>query len=321
MDNPKRKIARSFIVPLLISAGVFTAAVLLGSCADLKSTLPGPVAAQAVAHEAGWNDPSSANFHGTYVMAHGWDLSACARCHAKSFQGGTAGVTCGSAGCHMDANGNAKSPYACNTCHGTFSASVSDTASWAPPRSLAGDTLEDAPGVGAHQPHLAEGELGHLVRCQECHAVPARFSSPGHITPGVPASVVFTGSLANKATEGGLVATPSFDRSTLRCSNVYCHGTFRLVKSQAPLKYQFAFEDTVIEGAHFAPLWVGGGTETTCGNCHGLPPQGHISVPNPLTRCGNSGCHPGIVDAQGNIIDPTRHINGKIDVQGEELDY
>ncbi|MDP4196679.1 MAG: hypothetical protein Q8940_16615, partial [Bacteroidota bacterium] len=72
-------------------------------------------------------------------------------------------------------------------------------------------------------------------------------------------------------------------------------------------------------GANFSPKWTQvDGSQAACGTCHGLPPKGHIGYPNnlPVTACGNSGCHSGVVDINGNIIDKNKHINGAINVRG-----
>jgi len=308
------------ILPPATAIATLLGVLLLNACSDLKNNLPAPVAVQPVAHEAGWNDPASASFHGKYIMAHQWDLSACTRCHAQTFSGGTSGVSCASSGCHIDDQGTLKSPLACNTCHGQFSAPAADTVSFAPPRSIAGDSSVNSPGVGAHGEHLVVGDLGRLVKCQECHTVPSQFSSPGHIAAGGRAIVAFHGSLSALATEGGLVPAPAYESATNRCDNVYCHGDFRLTKAAAPTQYQYIFADSVMEGENYSPLWNGGSTEGKCGSCHGLPPKGHLA-PLSLTTCGNSGCHFGVVDADGNIMDPGKHINGKIDIRGAELGY
>ena len=55
------------------------------------------------------------------------------------------------------------------------------------------------------------------------------------------------------------------------------------------------------------------GSEAQCGSCHGLPPTGHVDFGG-LSTCTN--CHFGIVNAQGQIIDKSKHINGVKNVFG-----
>ena len=302
---------------LLIACGAFE------SCSELKSELPSPVSANPVVHGAGWGDPASSNFHGLYLKAQNWNYASCTTCHAQSFQGGTSGVSCSSSGCHVDASGTPKSPQACNTCHGKFNAPAGDLVSYAPPRNIDGDTATTAHGVGAHQKHLLTGTNGKTVKCQECHTVPSSVFAAGHLdTPG-PAEVVFNDTLARLVTGNGTFApSPSYDPASLRCNSTFCHGNWHARKASTPVQFQYAFADSVIMGANASPRWTGGSTEASCGSCHGLPPTGHIGAGAlDVTTCGNSGCHPGVVDDAGNILDKTKHINGKIDVLGTQVNF
>ena len=67
-------------------------------------------------------------------------------------------------------------------------------------------------------------------------------------------------------------------------------------------------------GANESPGWTGGGGGGACASCHALPPAGHM--PFALSSCVN--CHTGVVNGAGNIIDKTKHINGKVNVFGSE---
>ena len=85
-------------------------------------------------------------------------------------------------------------------------------------------------------------------------------------------------------------AALAWDRESQTCSNATCHGVAR-------------------------PVWTSG-VGAACGTCHGIPPAD--SSHNPamtLTSCAT--CHPGTVDAFGNIIitnDTSEHINGVVDL-------
>ena len=273
-------------------------------------------------HAPGWTQPSSALFHGAEIMAAQWNMDGCKTCHGTNYNGIATGsnVGCMSSGCHVDANGNQKSPEACNTCHGTFTGSANDVASWAPPRSITGDSSTTSRGVGAHQGHL-RATFGKTLKCQECHNVPTQVFAAGHLNSG-PATVHMGDTLANLVTaQGTFVPNPSYDANAVQCSNTYCHGNWQVTKASAPADRQYIYTDSVISGNNYTPKWTGGASEAACGSCHGLPPKGHIG-PLPLSSCGGAGgCHQGIVDASGNIIDPAKHINGKIDLMGSERNF
>ena len=86
-------------------------------------------------------------------------------------------------------------------------------------------------------------------------------------------------------------ANLGYDHATQTCSSSYCHGSA-------------------------LPPWTSSG-EVTCGSCHGIPPIDASHNPAmTLTTC--SACHPGTVDAFGNIIvtnGTSEHINGVVDLQ------
>jgi len=263
--------------------------------------------------------PHAAQFpggrHTTYLRGALFPLEDCQVCHGTDYDGGPiVEAGCLRSGCHTDASGTQKSPEACNTCHGQFRSPAGELLSWAPPKSVAGDTSTTVAGVGAHTAHLQYANAGLSVKCQECHTVPAVWNAPGHIT-GMGAEVVFNDTLANLPTGGGLYvpANLTYLRSSTSCQNTYCHGNWvaRRATSSNPAYYT----DSVMVGNNTSPVWVGGSAEASCGSCHGLPPTGHLAV----TAC--SGCHSGVVNGQGTIIDPTKHINGKINVFNQEFPF
>jgi len=254
--------------------------------------------------------------HGTYLQNLGYPLTSCQTCHGSTYAGGAvANVTCMRSGCHADAAGTPRSPESCNTCHGDFTAAASNFPASAPPKSVTGETATTARGVGAHQKHLATNTVGVAVQCQECHKVPTQVSSAGHLGT-LQAEVVFSGILAPLPTGSGtFVPKPSYDPSTLKCNNTYCHGNWRLRKATSPS--QFAYNDSVMVGLNSSPAWTSGSADASCGSCHGLPPKGHIAIP--LSTCGS--CHFGIVSTDGKIIDKAKHINGKINVFDQEYSF
>ena len=261
-------------------------------------------------------DFAKATTHGTYLYNLNYPFASCQTCHGASYAGGTiANVTCMRSGCHADATNAPRSPESCNTCHGDFKAPASNFAASAPPKTINGETATTVRGVGAHQKHLATNTVGATVNCQECHIVPTKVSSPGHLG-SLPAEVVFNGPLGPLPSGGGtFVPTPTYNSSTFKCSNSYCHGNWKLRKATSTT--QFAYTDSVIAGLNYSPTWTNGSTDASCGSCHGVPPKGHIDVP--LSTCGS--CHFGIVSTDGKIIDKAKHINGKINVFDQEYSF
>ena len=246
-------------------------------------------------HKEGVKDINSQNFHGKYIMAHDWNLSNCQQCHAADYSGGILAANCNT--CHINQGG----PEACNTCHGSFA----DADLIAPPTDLDGNVNTSAPGVGAHSSHLFQPALMDSIACNECHTVPQQFSSTDHID-GTPNAELNFGTLASSGP-----SAPTHDFTDYTCSNVYCHGNFEFSKDSSA--YQFAYEADKMEGNNFSPIWNKvDGTQGTCGTCHGLPPTGHIAAT--IATCYT--CHPGVVNASGEIIDNTKHINGDKNVFG-----
>ncbi|MCX7874709.1 MAG: hypothetical protein N2321_00935 [Melioribacteraceae bacterium] len=240
------------------------------------------------------NDFTSQNFHGKYIASKNWNMNECQKCHGEYYAGGSSSPTCYT--CHKDSGG----PEACNTCHGDFT----KTSLIAPPRALNNAVSTSDPGVGAHTFHLTQIKIApENVKCEECHIIPKTFRTAGHIDSTPKAEVIFKGQPANS----------SYNFTTYKCSNTYCHGNFEFLKSKA--KYPFVYTLDKITGNNFAPQWNKvDGTQAACGTCHGLPPTGHQA--STLNAC--STCHPTVVDTKGNIIDAKKHMNGKINVFNEE---
>src|SRR5512142_33794 len=110
------------------------AALALYGCAKLQDTPPEAVAPGIGVHPAGWSDPASPDFHGTYIATkNSWDMRPCQSCHGSNYAGGSVGVSCLT--CHTKTNG----PENCTTCHGSTNP--------APPKDLSGNTVTTARGV------------------------------------------------------------------------------------------------------------------------------------------------------------------------------
>jgi predicted CxxxxCH...CXXCH cytochrome family protein len=289
------------------------AILLVSGCSQLQDNLVAPPQRnQSLAvHPVGWATTiSSDDFHGKYLRRQQWQMSSCWTCHGRNYGGGDSQVSCST--CHIKPGG----PENCTTCHGSTNP--------APPPDLDGNTAITIQTVGAHQSHIAGAGNTDGIRCSECHNVPATVYVAGHVDSGPPAEVLFHDSLANTVTNEPTTRdydvslptttpTPTWDSSVLKCSNTYCHGDFK-------------------NGNNYSPAWTSVGTgEARCGTCHGdvtkqtlaeraLPktPARGGTHPN-STQC--SFCHVGIVDANLNIIDKAKHMNGKLNVFGDERDF
>jgi predicted CxxxxCH...CXXCH cytochrome family protein len=303
--------------PVTIRYGLFSltlAAILfVAGCSQLQDNLVAPPQRNQVltVHPEGWaTTASSADFHGKYIHGQQWQMSSCWTCHGRNYAGGSSQVSCLT--CHSKSGG----PENCTTCHGSTNP--------APPRDLDGNIATTIRTVGAHQSHIAGAGTTDGIRCSECHTVPATVYVAGHVDSGPPAEVIFHDSLANTATNEPTTRdydvslptttpTPTWDSSALKCSNTYCHGDFK-------------------NGNNYSPAWTSVGTgEARCGTCHGdvtkqaladraLPKTSERGGTHPnSTQC--SVCHVGIVDANLNIIDKAKHINGKLNVFGDERDF
>lgn len=289
-------------------------ALILGAygCADLKDGIPSATAPGVQAHGAGWLDKASANFHGNAIRQANWDMRSCKTCHGQQYDGGVVDVSCRK--CHTGGAG----PENCSTCHGSSS-------NPAPPRDLSRNTARTARGVGGHQPHVAGTSIAYIIPCGECHVVPSSAYQSGHIDGTPNAEVAMTSLLASSVTNEPTTATyspdlplfapsPAYDANALTCASTYCHGNF---KNGNPV---------------FAPVWTdASGTQMTCGTCHGditKPTLAERALPRTVARAGTHpnvltcfNCHGDVVDASLRIIDPVKHVNGKLNLFGVERDF
>lgn len=267
-------------------------------------------------HGKGWEVPGSPNFHGKAIAAANWDMRPCQTCHGPEYAGGRIPSSCRR--CHTDAGG----PENCATCHGTTNP--------APPRDVHGNTARTARGVGAHQIHYLGSSIAFGLHCGDCHQVPGATYDPGHIDATPNAEVVMNTQLALTVTNEPSTVfwdshtplrtpAPTYNAATLSCANTYCHGYFKNGNLTN------------------APVWTDvSGSNSACGSCHGdasastpyrraLPKTiaqgGTHPDPSGTTSCGTTTCHIGIVDANFRILDPTKHMNGKLDLGGVQFDF
>ncbi len=176
----------------------------------------------------------------------------------------------------------------CATCHGSdFSGGTSGASCLTCHEGAGGPTgcttcHGQPPATGAHLAH-ASGAIARPFDCTECHVKPHTYTDVGHLFAAdggvIPEAIV---TLKSGAWDG------------MSCQNSDCHGA--------------GFVDT--HAKNRAPLWRGGTTQAACGTCHGLPPSNHA-----LTQC--SDCHVKVIDANGALIDRSRHVDGKISLGDE----
>ncbi|MEK9139241.1 MAG: CxxxxCH/CxxCH domain-containing protein [Bacteroidota bacterium] len=281
-------------------------------CSELQDNLVAPPqrSQSLVVHSEGWLKAGTTEFHGKYIRSQIWQMSSCWTCHGRNYVGGSSQVSCLT--CHSKPGG----PENCTTCHGSTNS--------APPRDLDGNTSTTVRTVGAHQSHLSGAGATDGIRCSECHSVPASVYVPGHVDIKLPAEVLFVDTLANTVTNEPTTAdydlvlptvrpSSSWDPNVLKCSNTYCHGDFK-------------------NGNNYSPTWTSvGAGEARCGTCHGdvtkatlaeraLPKTSARGGTHPnTTQC--SVCHVGIVDANLGITNKPKHMNGKLNVFGDERDF
>ncbi len=180
----------------------------------------------------------------------------------------------------------------CIGCHGGYL-----DATGAPPNDTQGNTATTFPGVGAHTKHIEAG-----YDCEACHVKPSRLRDPGHIDGE--AKITF-GQMARKP---DAALTPSFDKTTHTCSNVYCHGG-RLPAGD--------------RGQATTPSWTASPLPgAPCASCHGTvasfgapPAPGHPGGFTGTSDCNR--CHPGTVDGDGNLIlvgKGGQHLDGEVQI-------
>ena len=199
---------------------------------------------------------------------------------------------CSSTYCHGSASTTPKwgtntgKTGTCDLCHGMVGTN--------PSRDTEGHTAVTDPQVGAHDAHLkAAHNISQKMACNECHTVPANLDSAGHYDTARPAEVPLNGTIANS--RGSM---PTY--SAGNCSNTWCHGA-KLFEGDKP------------------PTWnvtlFNGNKINDCSRCHGFPPsQNGVHAGLDVNKTGEcAGCHDHVNSANNGFIDPSKHIDGKVD--------
>jgi predicted CxxxxCH...CXXCH cytochrome family protein len=289
------------ILMLSFLTGMATIAFIAAGCSDLKDTLP-PATQTIGVHPEGWLTKTSSDFHGNAIRNQAWDMRPCRTCHGASYTGGTSKVSCRT--CHTEVLG----PEHCNVCHGSATNS-------APPRDLSGNTATTFRGVGQHQIHVMGTARTAAVGCSDCHVLPVEsIYDPNHIDANpVQAEVSLGNGLAARATVG-VTPVPVYYTSSTACGNTYCHGQFRNGNGDNPV------------------FWVGGAVFSgACGSCHGditKPTLAERALPKTSAQGGThpnnlncSNCHGGVVNASLTFINPSKHVDGFLNLFGTDRDF
>lgn len=255
--------------------------ILIG-CSERKDDKPLTASVISV-HGEGFSNPASSNFHAKFIKTNNYNLQQCQSCHGFDYSGGTTGQTCNT--CHNKPNG----PENCTTCHGSVNA--------APPKDLSGNISPTSRAVGAHQKHYLSSTLHAGISCNECHKTPATFTSVGHIDSSPNAEVRFDStSMFHKS-------NAIYNAANVSCANTYCHGNFN-------------------GGNNLTVTWNDTSSSVAaCGTCHGdatkatikekaFPTSGHTAA-TITSDC--SICHSRTVNSSLAIINPSNHVNGKVD--------
>jgi len=230
-------------------------------------------------HPAGWAAPA---VHGVAFNTQ-TGPAGCTTCHGAALDGGTSGVSCAS--CHAATSTDWRTD--CTFCHGGL-----DNATGAPPEGVAGETLVDVLGVGAHSAHVEATGLHAAWDCTMCHgARPDSVFTPGHIDGDGQAEVVFT----------ALNAAAAWNPLVGSCSALYCHGNgFNTTRTMA---------------------WPTDPPTLSCHACHqdatnatglGMSGQHRRHVVNHHVTCNR--CHAATVNASNVIVGLDKHVDGHKDV-------
>ncbi len=225
----------------------------------------------------------------------------CVVCHGANYS-----TTTVNAATHVNGTVEHAPATGCTQCHGDVTVSgVANTDVRAAPGGDASAidahgnaaTATTARGVGAHAKHLTGTTWRSApIACAECHAVPAT----GDVAHANGNPLLTFGTLASTAWAGKPAITPTWNgaggAASTTCSSVYCHGAFP-------------------GGLNPSPSWTSPGS-VACGSCHGIPPafqSDGVTAHTTSTACGS--CHGGAYTST--TVDPTLHMNGKIDGGGE----
>jgi hypothetical protein len=207
---------------------------------------------------------------------------------------------------HINGTVEIDSNLACNSCHGS---ATND----APPQDVQGNTSTLLASIGAHQGHVAGNTISSPIACSECHQVPSHYQDAGHIDSDLPAEVSF-GALATHPDIHFPNGPQNSTWDGTRCNNIYCHNpALDDDHDKGPGVSVCSDNPPTNPCRDSKPIWIQvDGTQKQCDSCHGYPPWTNFHW-GPDPNC--SGCHYTVIAPDDvTILDPSKHINGMIDV-------
>ena len=195
-------------------------------------------------------------------------------------------------GANLDGVGGVVGATACTSCH----------RSGLPTTLLNCTSCHSRPPNGSVYPNIASAHPRHNALnvtdiCGECHYGLGSVSLDHFLRTKNGTNSFQTGAVqfGAFAQTGGV--NPLFNETTQQCSNTYCHGA------------------TLVGGANKTPRWNDPAylAAAGCGTCHGFPPgnAAHTGF-TASTPCRN--CHLHVNTTNSGFSDPTKHVNGAIDV-------
>jgi predicted CxxxxCH...CXXCH cytochrome family protein len=259
---------------------------------------------------------------------------------------GSSAKTCTNTACH---GGKSRSAWSATTtnndntcvhCHGTTgtSAALPNTAAnrkyFAPGWNKTGTSTDQTASsndyrVGSHFKHLSSVYM-KAIKCNECHTVPATAFDGTHmgtprynsqtLTFGQASSARILLGVAAGSTPAQLAAFAGYTTGTAikaaSCSSVYCHGS-RLKTGDTSGKYRKPYWNYSAMVNYTDP-------NNACAQCHGNPPTTGTAAATHSGKAATTSCnpcHPATVNASGQIIDKTKHINGQVEFYSHVFPY
>jgi hypothetical protein len=150
-----------------------------------------------------------------------------------------------------------------------------------------------------------------------CHEKPATSVSEGHLD----GRTVVTGYTGGDAVMRASMGDPGWNATAATCATTWCHGGYSGTFTYETLDGTGASVPVTVSyaGTPRAPVWTQvDGTQGACGTCHAVPPRNgtwHSGSHGGLTNYnGCNLCHPGTRSDGTGFTDPSRHVNGQVDV-------
>lgn len=206
-------------------------------------------------------------------------FDACTRCHGAALNGvGAAAGATSCTFCHM--SGLPNTLLNCTSCHGR------------PPSGAVYPNIKSA--------HPTHSTINVADICGECHyglgyVTLDHFNRSKLHTTSVQTGAVQFGAFTHTNLPSGVI--PTYNDATQQCLNTYCHGA------------------TLVGGTNKSPIWSQTNylTAAGCGTCHGFPPANaaHTGFTS-STPC--KTCHPDVNATNTGFTDPTRHVNGFLNI-------